>query len=139
MAVTRSWEQRTVVQVGPWEKVAPVERRHELPWLIGASAMVAVGLILVLVAKTSNFREASERLQRGELLNLNAISAPEQVAPFLQIFTDLAERELAAQKIMDYAQQRKPLVNVGGCASAGRKSRANRGGGCCAISFVSKL
>ena len=62
MAVTRSWEQRTMVQVGPWEKTAPAERRHELPWLIGASVMVVMGLILVLVAKTSNFREMSERL-----------------------------------------------------------------------------
>jgi len=61
VAVTRSWEQRTIVQVGPWEKSAPAERRHELPWLIGASVMVVMGLILVLVAKTSNFRETSER------------------------------------------------------------------------------
>ena len=31
MAVTRSWEQRTIVQVGTWEKTAPAERRRELP------------------------------------------------------------------------------------------------------------
>jgi hypothetical protein len=105
-----------MVQVGPWEKVAPAERRHELPWLIGASLMVVVGLILVLVAKTSSFRETSERLQRGELLNLNAVTAPEQVAPFLQVFTDPAERDLAAEKIASYVRLHKPLANVGALA-----------------------
>ena len=116
MAVTRSWEQRTMVQVGPWEKTTPAERRHELPWLIGASVMVVMGLSLVLIARTSNFREVSANLQRGELLNLNTVSAPEQVAPFLQVFTDPAERDLAAEKIVSYAQQHKPLLNVGALA-----------------------
>ena len=116
MAVTRSWEQRTIVQVGPWEKTAPAERRHELPWLIGASVMVLMGLTLVLMAKTSNFREVSARIERGELLNLNAVNAPEQVAPFLQVFTDPAERELAAAKIASYARQHRPLANVGALA-----------------------
>lgn len=116
MAVTRSWEQRTMVQIGPWEKTAPAERRHELPWLIGASVMVAAGLILVLAAKTSNFREVSGRLERGELLNLNLVSAPEQLAPFLLVFADPAERELAAEKISSYILQHKPLPNVGALA-----------------------
>jgi len=116
VAVTRSWEQRTIVQVGPWEKTVPAERRHELPWLIGASVMVVMGLILVLVAKTSNFREMSERLERGELLNLNAVTTPEQVAPFLQVFADPVERQLVAEKIASYTRLHKPLPNVGALA-----------------------
>jgi cell division protein FtsI/penicillin-binding protein 2/cell division protein FtsW (lipid II flippase) len=116
VAVTRSWEQRTIVQVGPWEKSAPAERRHELPWLVGASVMVVMGLILVLVAKTSNFRETTERLEHGDLLNLNRVTAPEQLAPFLQVFADPAERELVAEKIASYIRQHQPLPNVGALA-----------------------
>src|SRR5579872_210823 len=116
MAVTRSWEQRTIVQIGPWKKTAPVERRHELRWLAGASVMVCVGLVLVLLAKTSNFGEMSARLERGELLELNAVDNPEQALPFLQVFSDPAERELAAERISSYVQKHRPLPNVGALA-----------------------
>ncbi|PYT23008.1 MAG: hypothetical protein DMG58_28860, partial [Acidobacteria bacterium] len=78
--------------------------------------MVVMGLILVLVAKTSNFREMSERLERGELLNLNAVTTPEQVAPFLQVFADPVERQLVAEKIASYTRLHKPLPNVGALA-----------------------
>ncbi len=116
MAVTRSWEQRAIVQIGPWEKRAPTERKHELPWLVGASVMVCTGLILVLLAKTSNFAEMSARLERGELLNLNTVSTPEELAPFLQLFPDSAERELVAEKMVSYVQMHRPLPNVGALA-----------------------
>jgi cell division protein FtsW (lipid II flippase)/cell division protein FtsI/penicillin-binding protein 2 len=116
MAVTRSWEQRTIVQIGPWKKTAPAERRHELPWLAGASLMVCMGLVLVLLAKTENFREMSGRLERGELLNLNAVGNPEQLLPFLQVFPDPAERALAAERISSYVQKHGPLPNVGALA-----------------------
>ncbi len=116
MAVTRSWEQRTVIQIGPWEKTAPAERRRELPWLIGASVMVCAGLGLMLFAKTANFSDLSARLANGELLNLNAVTKPEQLLPALQIFSDPAERELAAERIASYIQKHRPLPNVGALA-----------------------
>ena len=92
MAVTKSWEQRTIVRIGPWKKAVPAERRHELPWLAGASLMVCAGIVLALLGKTANFREMSAQLDRGELLDLNAVDNPEQVLPFLQVFPDSAER-----------------------------------------------
>ena len=116
MAVTRSWEQRTMVQVGPWVKAAPPERRRELPWLVGASVMVSVGLLLVLAAKTSNFGELSARLDHGELLNLNTVADPQQLLPFLQVFPDPAERELVAERIANYVEKHRPLPNVGALA-----------------------
>lgn len=116
MAVTKSWEQRAIVQIGPWEKAAPVERRQELPWLIGASVMVCAGLGLVLFAKTLNFPDLSARLANGELLNLNAVSKPEQLLPVLEMFPDAAERELAAERITSYIAKHKPLPNVGALA-----------------------
>lgn len=116
MAVTRSWEQRVIVQVGPWEKKAPEERKRELPWLAGASAFVCAGLALVLFAKTGNFSDLSAQLDRGEMLNLNAVTKPAQLLPFLQIFSDVAEREMVAERITNYIRTRGPLANVGALA-----------------------
>ena len=116
MAVTKSWEQRVAVQIGPWERVAPAERRRELPWLVGASVVVCAGLGLVLFAKTVNFSDLSARLDHGEMLNLNAVTKPEQLLPFLQIFSAPAERELVAERIASYIRTRRPLPNVGALA-----------------------
>ena len=56
MAVTKSWELRVVTTLdrptGP-----PPERRRELPWLIGASAMVLAGLLMTGFAKMQNFAD----------------------------------------------------------------------------------
>ncbi len=116
MAVTKSWEQRTVTQIGPWEKVVPPERRRELPWLIGASVLVSAGLGMVLFAKTSNFSDLSARLNNGELLNLNAVTKPDQLLPALDIFRDAGERQLVAERMASYIQQHRPLPNVGALA-----------------------
>ena len=116
MAVTKSWEHRTVVQIGPWEKVAPMERRRELPWLIGASVLVCAGLAAVLFAKTLNFADSSARLSQGELLNLNAVTKPDELLPALQIFPDASERQLVAERIARYIQAHRPLPNVGALA-----------------------
>ncbi|PYT26707.1 MAG: hypothetical protein DMG57_20705 [Acidobacteria bacterium] len=116
MAVTKSWEQRAIVQAGPWVRTAPPERRHELPWLMGASLMVCAGLLLVFLAKTSNFAELSGRLDRGELLNLNTLGTTEQVLPFLETFRDPAERALVAEKLVAYVRTHRPLPNVGALA-----------------------
>src|SRR5689334_3750026 len=100
MALTKSWEQRAMVQAGPWVRTAPPERRHELPWLLGASVMVCAGLFLVLFAKTSNFAELSGHLANAEILNLNTLSSAEQALPFLETFRDPVERELVAQRLV---------------------------------------
>ena len=78
--------------------------------------MVCAGLALVLLAKTSNFSELSARMERGDLLNLNAVTAPEQLWPFLQVFPEAPERELAAEKVFAYVQTHRPLPNVGALA-----------------------
>ncbi|HKW97323.1 MAG TPA: FtsW/RodA/SpoVE family cell cycle protein [Bryobacteraceae bacterium] len=116
MAVTRSWEQRVIVQAGSWQRTAPPERRRELPWLVCASVLVSAGLAFVLLAKTSNFSELQAKLDHNELLNLNTVTQPEELLPFLEIFPDAGERELAAGKIAAYVQSHKPLPNVGALA-----------------------
>ena len=116
MAVTRSWETKVLDQPAAVEKGALRANRQGLLWLAGASLIVAAGLALVYVAKTQNFGELQQQLDRGDLLNLNATGSVEQLLPFLQVFPDPAERQLAAEKIQTYLLAHHPAPNVGALA-----------------------
>ncbi len=113
MAVTRSWEQQAAVKLGAFQPPVPAERKRELWWLLGASLMVGAGLVIVCLAKTQGFAELQPRLARGELLNLNAVTAEDQLLPFLQIFPSEGERHLAAGKLWAYLQDHRPVPNLG--------------------------
>src|ERR1051325_7444919 len=97
MAVTKSWERETVVALEELEST-PRERRRELPWLLGASALILAGLLLTAFAKTEGFQEACVRLSRRELLNLNALANPDELTPFLITFRNQEERRKADRK-----------------------------------------
>ncbi len=113
MAVTQSWQDTVAAKIDLAAKFKPLERRRELFWLLGASLLVVCGLALVVAAKTEDFPELQDRLNHGELLNLNQVSGPQQIATVLQIFNDSAERELVAERIWNYLEQRRPVPNVG--------------------------
>jgi cell division protein FtsW (lipid II flippase)/cell division protein FtsI/penicillin-binding protein 2 len=89
---------------------------REFAWLAATSVIVSVGLVLVYVAKTREFPALSGALARGELLDLNQASKPEQLLPFLLVFTDADERETVANKVFDYLETHRPLPNVGALA-----------------------
>ncbi|MGH9666056.1 MAG: hypothetical protein ACRD9L_16650, partial [Bryobacteraceae bacterium] len=112
MAITRSWE-RPAVSLKLAAEPAPPERRVELLWLVGASFLVTCGLALVFFAKTQEFSNARARLASAELLNLNTVADPAGIVPFLGVFTDPEERELAAEKTFAYVRANHPLPNVG--------------------------
>ncbi len=113
MAVTRSWEQKAALTLAP---PVPPERRRELYWLVGASLVVAAGLVLVYFAKTQDFAESQDRLAHGALLNLNAVSGPEQLLPYRLTFSSAEEREAVAGRVWAYLQTSRPLPNVGALA-----------------------
>jgi cell division protein FtsW (lipid II flippase) len=115
MAITRSWEKIEAVRIDA-ASLRPVERRRELPFLIGASLFVALGLALVYFGKTQNFPDQQARLAHGELLDLNNASSPGEIAPFLLNFTDPAERASAADRVWGYVSGTRPLPNVGALA-----------------------
>jgi cell division protein FtsI/penicillin-binding protein 2/cell division protein FtsW (lipid II flippase) len=85
-------------------------------WLLAASSVVACGLAFVFIAKTQNFPDVSERLRHGDMLNLNTVSSPDQLLPFLEIFQDRDRRAAAAEKTFAYAIAARPLRNVGALA-----------------------
>ena len=116
MAVTRSWESK-VLATGTRGGAAPGRIAwREFAWLAATSAIVGVGLLLVYFAKTREFPALTASLAHGELLDLNQVSKPEQLLPFLQVFQDEAERETVANKVFDYLASHRPLPNVGALA-----------------------
>jgi cell division protein FtsI/penicillin-binding protein 2/cell division protein FtsW (lipid II flippase) len=89
--------------------------RGEIRWLASASLFVAAGLAMVYAAKTRHFAEDDDRLHRGELVNLNSMPEPEQLAPVLQLFP--AQDDLA-KTLSDFSRTHPHLKNVGAVARA---------------------
>ena len=71
---------------------------------------------MVYSAKTQGLSRDVGGLARGELLDLNQVSKPEQLLPFLQVFPDETQRESVANKMFDYLASHRPLPNVGALA-----------------------
>jgi cell division protein FtsW (lipid II flippase)/cell division protein FtsI/penicillin-binding protein 2 len=116
LAVTKSWEAK-VISTGARGATAPGRIAwREFLWLACSSVLVAAGLLMVYSAKTQAFPEQTIALARGELLDLNQVSAPEQLLPFLRVFQDEGERQAGATKIFDYIAAHRPLPNVGALA-----------------------
>jgi cell division protein FtsW (lipid II flippase) len=88
-------------------------RGAELLWLCIIAAIVATGLVLVYLAKANAFADINAKLGARTLLNLNDLSAREDLLPALSILPDPAERQMAAGKIYSMAGT---LPNVGAIA-----------------------
>ena len=108
MAVTRSKaaERVTAPRRMAW-------RRGEALWMLAGSLVLVCGLALVYQAKSRSLSEIESGLAGKQLLNLNDLGAREELLPFLQIFTEPAERQFAARRIYDASGD---LRNVGALA-----------------------
>jgi cell division protein FtsW (lipid II flippase) len=112
MAITRSsTADRAVVRRAPGQHRQ--WRRSELIWTLGASLLVGAGLYLVHRAKSQGLGEIDRGLAAKQLLNLNNLTAREELLPALTMFPDPAEREFVARKIFLAAGG---LANVGAIA-----------------------
>ncbi|SPF49694.1 Penicillin-binding protein, transpeptidase [Candidatus Sulfopaludibacter sp. SbA4] len=113
MAVTRSKAvERAEIRRLPRERA--VWRRAELAWILASALAVSIGLYLVYSAKSQGLAAIEQDLTAKKLLNLNDVSAREDLLPALQtLFPDAAERELAARKIYFVSGS---LSNVGAVA-----------------------
>jgi cell division protein FtsW (lipid II flippase)/cell division protein FtsI/penicillin-binding protein 2 len=116
LAVTKSWESK-VISTGAKGALAPARISwREFGWLGMSSLLVAIGLLLVYSAKTVNFPESSAALAHGGLIDLNGVTSPEQLFPFLKVFQDDAQRKQVAGKMFDYISTHRPVPNVGALA-----------------------
>ncbi len=77
-----------------------VWRFRELLWSLSAALLIAAGLWFVYRAKTQEFGAIEQGLQAKQLVNLNNLSAREDLLPVLsKFYSDSAEREFVARKI----------------------------------------
>jgi cell division protein FtsW (lipid II flippase) len=99
MAITRSQStDRAEMRVSRGSRSA--WRRTEFLWLLAAALLVAAGLRQVYAARSQPLAEAGSALEAKRALNLNALTAREDLLPVLApFFPDSAERELVARKI----------------------------------------
>ena len=109
MAVTRS----TAAGRPQTRRAGKGWRSRELAGLLLAGALVAVGLHLVYQAKAPGLAEAAQGLAAKRLLNLNELSAREDLLPALGMIDDEHARTEAARQIY-YASG--SLANVGALA-----------------------
>ena len=92
----------------------------ELLGLLLGSLVVLGGVIRVYQVKQTAIANAEQRLANRELLNLNRVTKPDDLVPFLGDFSTEPERKFVAGKIFDYltgsdagADHRRELSNVG--------------------------
>lgn len=109
MAVTRSWAGRKprpfLISVG---KPAPV--RTGFLWLALASLFVAAGLSMVYSAKVQRWAGSEAAI------NVNAVTAPEQLLPLVESIADRSERDSAAETVFEFLQRNRPVRNAGALA-----------------------
>jgi cell division protein FtsI/penicillin-binding protein 2/cell division protein FtsW (lipid II flippase) len=80
-------------------------------WLLLASLVVAAGLGLVYSAKI--YRQHEPGTPQTPALNLNTVTAAEQIAPYLQFYPSEQQREEVASALFAYLQQHRPIPNIG--------------------------
>lgn len=103
MVLTRSTpEERTQERVRFRERFEPARRRQEKVFLLAASIIIALGLLLNYSAVTHDFAEVRARLASRQVANLNTVEESSQLVPLLKIFPDPDDRRFAAQQITKY-------------------------------------
>lgn len=103
---------------------APGERRgnsrsREARWLAASLAVVLLGLWLTMGALGRSFAEIEQDLDAGRILNLALLTQPEELRPFLPMFTDPSERAFVAERMWQdlTRDDRDEVDNVGSLAA----------------------
>jgi len=114
MAVTKSW-----TAAGARPAIVAIRRpaapRSEPGWLLAASLFVAATVGMVYAAKTRDFPAAAQKLARQELVNVNTVTGPDQLAPLLSSFPT-GQRDEVAGRTFAFLERARPLRNAGAFA-----------------------
>ena len=116
MAVTKSWESSVASRLDFEGKTKSPERQRELWPLLGASLLVACGLLLVYTSKTQDFPSSQQRLDSGDLVDVNSVTSAKDLMNALFVFNDAGERAYAADRIYTFLIKNRPLPNAGSLA-----------------------
>jgi len=113
VAITKSWAASGTNTVEIARPTARSPYGREVRWVAAALIFVVIGLAMVYAAKTRNFSADNDHLKSGDLVDLNAITNADQLAPALQGFPNRSE---LAENVAEFLRQRPPLKNVGAIA-----------------------
>jgi cell division protein FtsI/penicillin-binding protein 2/cell division protein FtsW (lipid II flippase) len=113
MAVTKSWDSTVASRVDLAGKASSPERKREFWPLLGATVLVACGLVLVYTAKTQDFPALQQHLEAGDLVNLNSAQSAADIANVLLVFNDPGERAYASERVWSFLEQNRPIPNAG--------------------------
>ncbi len=86
-------------------------RGVELFCLLFASLLIATGLSLVYFAKTHDLAQ-----EQQATLNLNELTGPQQLIPFLSIIRDASDQDFIANRIYNLKRHGEKFTNVGAIA-----------------------
>jgi len=87
-------------------------RGQELLCLVIGSVIVVVGLWLVYRAKSAAFPDSQSKLDAGQIVNVNSVTRPPELLPFLADIPSGSERLFTANQIVSAIRAGK-LPNVG--------------------------
>ena len=81
-------------------------RRLETVLLAAVSSVVILGLILVYGSKAAGLAQSAREIAGNQALNLNRLSASEDLLPYLGIFRNPEDRSFVAKRIYEFARAR---------------------------------
>ncbi len=113
MAVTRSWDSAVASRLDLEGKASSPERQREFWPLLGATILVACGLVLVYTAKTQDFPTLQQHLDSTDLVNLNSAKSAAEISNVLLLFNDPGERAYASERVWTFLRQNRPIPNAG--------------------------
>ena len=94
------------------ERIARARSRGvELIWLIAASIVIATGLALVYQAKIHGAAE-----EEKDALNLNQLTGPQQLLPYLGMIPAQSDQEFVAKRIYNVKRHGEEFSNDGAIA-----------------------
>src|SRR5258708_1754112 len=93
------------------QRVEASARGGEFVGLVAASLVIATGLALVYLGKTHDTAEVEKNT-----LDLNHISGPQQLMPYLGMIPDAPDQEFVANRIYDVVRHGETFANAGGLA-----------------------
>lgn len=80
--------------------------------LAAASAIIVSGMLLFLQARAPDFLQIRQQLQSGQVVNLNTVSSPSQLLPYLGAYHNDRVRTAAAQAIWNHVDQHRPVEGL---------------------------
>lgn len=76
------------------------------------SLIILAGVLLFLQARAPDFEQTRQALESGQMLNVNNVSAPAQLLPYLGVYHSPRRRAAAAKAIFERIDRARPVQSL---------------------------